>query len=61
MLLNIALGERERGIKAFYVEKKVSLRKTLDFCNIWAVRQFLVIYHCKSERSVSALKLEKFW
>ena len=36
MLLNIALGERERGIKAFYVEKKVSLRKALDFCNIGA-------------------------
>ena len=63
MLLNIAPGERERDQSILCRKKKVSLRKALDLCNIWAVSQFLVIYHCKSERSVSALKIEKslFW
>ena len=37
------------------------LKKILDPpCNIWAVSLFLVIYHYKSERSVSALKIENF-
>ena len=63
ILLNIAPGERERDKSILCRKKKFLYKKHLTsviYGQSVSSYQSRVIYHCKSERSVSALKIEKF-